>query len=71
MQRVDQSSLLPQIAAQVVVMSARDDLVVPPAMSEEMAVLIPGATLAWLCPAGHMTPLEQPLQVANLIKTLL
>ena len=71
MQRADQSSLLPQIAAQVVVMSAGDDLVVPPAVSEEMAALIPGATLAWLSPAGHMTPLEQPVQVANLIKTLL
>ncbi len=71
MARADQGSLLPRIQAQALVMSSKNDLVVPPGASEEMTGLIPNARLEWITPAGHMTPLEQPAQVATLLKTLL
>ena len=69
--RADQRALLPRIQARALVVSSRGDAVVPPAMSEEMAALLPNATLEWLEPAGHMTPLEQPAALANLLRTLL
>lgn len=71
MARADQGSLLPRIQARALVMGAKNDLVVPPDASEEMAASMAGAQLAWIEPAGHMTPLEQPAQVATLLKTLL
>jgi pimeloyl-ACP methyl ester carboxylesterase len=69
--RANQLALLPRIQTQTLVISARGDAVVPPAASEEMAALLPNPRLEWLEPAGHMTPLEQPAQLANLIRTLL
>lgn len=69
--RTDQRALLPRIQARTLVASARGDAVVPPAASEEMAALIPHATLEWLEPAGHMTPLEQPAALASSIANLL
>ncbi len=71
MARSDQSQLLPRIAARTLVMTSRQDRVVPPDASQEMATQIPGARLEWIEPAGHMTPLEQPAQLAALLKTLL
>ncbi len=70
MARADQGQLLPRIQARTLVMGSRSDLVVPPDASEGMATSIPGARLEWVEPAGHMTPLEQPAQVASLLKTL-
>lgn len=69
--RADQRALLPRIQGKALVVSARGDAVVPPAMSEEMAALLPNASLEWLEPAGHMTPLEQAAALANLLRTLL
>ena len=45
--------------------------ITPPALSQELAALIPGARLEWIEQAGHMTPMEQPASVAALLKTLL
>jgi pimeloyl-ACP methyl ester carboxylesterase len=71
MQRRDQRPTLQSFAAQVLVMASQDDLVVPPAASQDMAALLSSARLEWLSPAGHMTPLEQAAQVAVLLKTML
>jgi pimeloyl-ACP methyl ester carboxylesterase len=71
MARNDQGPILPSIRARTVVMSSRADQVVPPAASMDLAAAIPGARLEWIEPAGHMTPLEQPAQLAILLKTLL
>ena len=71
MARADQGPLLPEIKARTLVVSSKDDQVVPPAASEEMANRIEGARLEWVTPAGHMTPLEQPARLATLLKTLL
>ena len=69
--RADHRPLLPRIQAKTLVASSHGDAVVPPAASEEMAALLPNATLEWLEPAGHMTPLEQPARLAALLRTLL
>lgn len=53
------------------VMCGREDRITPPALSEELAQLIPGARLEWIDDAGHMTPLEQPQRVAALLRSLL
>lgn len=71
MVRADQQPLLAKIKAATVVVGSRDDMVVPPEASEEMAAGIAGARLAWLSPVGHMTPLEQPDQLAAQLKQLL
>jgi pimeloyl-ACP methyl ester carboxylesterase len=71
MARADQGPLLPKIKARTLVVSSKDDQVVAPAASEEMTSYIEGARLAWMAPAGHMTPLEQPAELATLLKTLL
>ena len=69
--RADHRALLPRIQGRALVVSSRGDAVVPPAASEEMAALLPNASLEWLEPAGHMTPLEQPARLAALLRTLL
>lgn len=71
MARPDQGPLLQQIQAPTLIVSSRSDQVVPPAASEEMAAAIPHARLEWIGGAGHMTPLEQPGVLANLLKALL
>lgn len=69
--RPDQGPLLQHIHAPTLIVSSRSDQVVPPAASEEMAAAMPHARLAWISNAGHMTPLEQPGVLADLLKALL
>jgi len=45
----------------------QEDKVTPPVLSQELADLIPGAQLQWLAQSGHMTPVEQPHDVAKAI----
>jgi pimeloyl-ACP methyl ester carboxylesterase len=71
MQRADYRELLPSLAIPTLVVCARDDKITPPALSEELAALIPGARLEWIDDAGHMTPVEQPERLAQLLKSLL
>ncbi|MEO7937215.1 MAG: alpha/beta fold hydrolase [Burkholderiaceae bacterium] len=53
------------------VLCGREDKVTPPVLSEELAALIPGAKLEWLARSGHMTPIEQPGEVASAIRHFL
>lgn len=69
--RADHRALLAGLRLPATVMCGRFDRVTPPALSEELAALIPGAGLEWIEDAGHMTPLEQPAQVAALLDALL
>jgi pimeloyl-ACP methyl ester carboxylesterase len=71
MARADSLAFLKTLAMPVLVMCGREDRITPPELSSEMAALIPGARLEWLADAGHMTPLEQPARVAELLKALL
>jgi pimeloyl-ACP methyl ester carboxylesterase len=69
--RRDHRALLPRIQGKTLVVSSGADAVVPAIASEEMAALLPNASLEWLEPAGHMTPLEQPVALAKLLRALL
>lgn len=62
--RADHREALARLAVPTLVLCGRDDKVTPPALSEELAALIPGARLAWIEQAGHMALLEQPAAVA-------
>ncbi|MBF6989271.1 MULTISPECIES: alpha/beta fold hydrolase [unclassified Cupriavidus] len=61
------------LAAQmpVAAICGREDRVVPPALSAEIAAQVPGASLTWIEQAGHMAPLEQPSAVASALRKLL
>lgn len=69
--RGDHAEALRKLDLRVLVMCGREDRITPPALSEELAALIPGARLEWIDDAGHMTPMEAPDQVAALLRTLL
>lgn len=68
--RGDHRALLAKLDIPVLVLCGREDKVTPPALSEELAALIPNARLALIDDAGHMALMEQPADVAALIKTL-
>lgn len=69
--RSDHRGMLAKLQIPVVVLCGRADQVTPPALSEELAALIPTARLQWLERSGHMTPMEQPEQVAQAIRSIL
>ena len=69
--RADHRGTLAALKIPTRVLCGREDKVTPPALSEELAALIPGARLEWLEKSGHMTPVEQPREVADAIRGLL
>ncbi len=68
--RADHRAMLAHLAIPTLVACGRADQVTPPALSQELALLVPGARLVWIEPAGHQTPLEQPAQLAQLLLAL-
>ncbi len=71
MGRQDHRAALAQLAIPALVVCGREDKVTPPALSEDLAALVPGARLEWLDTAGHQTPIEQPEALAMLLASLL
>ena len=71
MQRPDRRASLPALRLACQVVGGADDAITPPAWSQEMADLIPGARLALLPGMGHMLPLERPAELAALLRGLL
>lgn len=69
--RSDHRAQLATLTLPTRVLCGQEDKVTPPVLSEELAALIPGAQLEWLAQSGHMTPVEQPREVANAIRGLL
>ena len=65
--RSDHHDRLTQLSLPVTVLCGLQDRVTPPALSQALADLIPGATFEPVAQAGHMLPLEQPLLVAQAI----
>ncbi|MEY4564475.1 MAG: putative non-heme bromoperoxidase BpoC [Pseudomonadota bacterium] len=57
--RPDSRPDLPAIRCPALVLAGRDDQVIPPAMAEEMAAAIPGASLVLVPHCGHLSTLEQ------------
>jgi pimeloyl-ACP methyl ester carboxylesterase len=66
--RVDGRADLARIAVPTMVLCGRDDRLTPPKLAEEMAALIPQATLRFIDYCGHMTTLEQPGQVNDALR---
>lgn len=71
MGRADHRAALAALQVPTLVMCGREDQVTRGVLSEELAAAIPGARLEWIEDAGHMTPLEQPQRVAQLLSGLL
>ncbi len=69
--RVDSRPRLGTIDIPVLVACGAEDGVCPPALSREIAEAIPGATLAIVPRAGHYLTLDQPEDVARLLRAWL
>lgn len=64
-QRSDHRAALAQLKLPVTVLCGLQDRITTPAQAQDLAALIPGATLEWVPEVGHMLPLEQPEPVAR------
>jgi pimeloyl-ACP methyl ester carboxylesterase len=58
--RMDSRTALEHVAVPTLVIVGEADAITPPAMAREMAEIIPGARLAVISGAGHLSTLEQP-----------
>ncbi len=58
--RPDSRPTLPTVTVPALVVGGADDVLTPPADAQKMAAAIPGARLAVVPAAGHLSPLENP-----------
>lgn len=65
MTRPDARAGLAAIAVPLLVIGGAQDAVIPAARSAEIAAIVPGAALVILPDAGHVSPLEAPVPVAD------
>lgn len=65
--RADHGALMRHIQMPALIACGRQDKVTPPELSQEAADQMPTAQLHWLDDTGHMSPLEQTAQLAELI----
>ncbi|MGH8053761.1 MAG: alpha/beta fold hydrolase [Stenotrophomonas sp.] len=63
-ERIDGSDVLRAWRKPTVVICGRNDAITPLAVSEQMAALMPQATLVVIPQCGHLAPLEKPLEVS-------
>lgn len=68
--RPDRRALLPGLRLPALVLGALADPVTPPALSDEMARLLPTAQQVSVAQAGHMLPMEHPDRVAQALQGL-
>jgi pimeloyl-ACP methyl ester carboxylesterase len=66
--REDSRQWLGSIDVPTLVLSGACDAVCPPAIQAEIAAAVPGATHVTIDGAGHMTPLDRPVQVAAALR---
>lgn len=69
--RPDSTPLLGRIRVPVLIVAGDDDQIVPAAEMEAMAHAIPGAQFTLVADAGHVTPLEQPPALAEVLSGFL
>lgn len=69
--RPDSRPGLPRIACPTLVLVGQDDALTAPERAEEMAALIPAATLAEVEHCGHLSALEQPQEVSAALRAWL
>lgn len=65
---VDGRAALTRRAADVWACAARDDVIVPAAMSEAAFAALPPGRLRWTDAGGHLLPLSRPQECADLIR---
>lgn len=68
--RSDRTDLLASLRMPCAVIVGSEDAITPPAVSEEMAGLLPDAELSVIEGAGHMTPMEAPEKVNRALSAL-
>ncbi|MBL8669263.1 MAG: alpha/beta fold hydrolase [Alphaproteobacteria bacterium] len=68
MGRIDGRPSLAAIRCPALVACGRPDILTPPALSQEMASLIPGARYVPIEECGHLATLEQPAAVTALLR---
>lgn len=66
--RPDSTQDLPQIKCPTLIMTGRQDKVCTPILHQEMAELIPNATLEIIEECGHLSTMEQPEKINNIIR---
>lgn len=71
MGRGDHRAALARLALPVAVLCGAQDRITPPALSRELADLVPGAQLTLVEGCGHMLPCENADAVAQAIRALL
>lgn len=69
--RVDSTSTLATIRVPTLVIGGREDPIVPVPEVRAMADAIPGAHCTIVHDAGHLTPLEQPINTSRLVSQFL
>jgi len=69
--RADSRATLPTIAVPTLVIVGEADGITPPADAQAMTVLIPGARLAVIPNAGHLSPLENPRTFNTAVRAFL
>ena len=66
--RPDSTPLLPQLAGiPTLVIVGDEDEVTPPAQAKAMAEAVPGASLVVIRSAGHLPPVERPVETTDAI----
>ena len=71
MARPDYRPSLPAIRCPTLVLVGREDVLTPPALSEEIAGLIPGSRLEIVPDCGHLSTLERPEAVNGALRAWL
>lgn len=71
MGRIDSRPTLDRIVCPTLLLCGREDAITPVEVHEEMAALIPRATLTIVEHCGHLSALEQPEAVTEALRTLL
>jgi pimeloyl-ACP methyl ester carboxylesterase len=66
--RSDSRPGLARIKCPTLVICGREDVITPPAVHEELVAAIPGAKLEVIENCGHLSPLEQPGQVTEILR---
>ena len=69
--RPDSRATLPTITVPALVIAGEADVVTPPADAQAMAAAIPGARLAVIPKAGHLTPMENPRAFNAVVRAFL
>lgn len=69
--RPDSTSLLRAIDVPALVIAGEDDQIAPVAVMRQMARRIPGARFEIIPDAGHVSPLEQPQTVNQVLRDFL